>query len=267
MIEVPAMMYGTAWKEDRTAELTGLAVAAGFRAIDTANQRKHYVEAAVGEAVARCGVAREQLFLQTKFTYARGQDHRIPYDPKATFTAQVRTSMTSSLEHLRTDRVDSYILHGPWSQAGWHDIDREVWATMEALQREGRTRSIGVSNISLAALQALCAEATITPAFVQNRCYAQRGWDGEIRALCRVHGIVYQGFSLLTANRNELASPRVVELARQKGTTVPQLVFRFASALGMLPLTGTSNVEHMRQDLAAFELELSPSDIATLERV
>src|SRR5271154_1819235 len=106
-IETPAFLYGTAWKEDRTAGLTELAIRAGFRAIDTANQRRHYFEAGVGEGMAaayRAGiVTRGDLFLQTKFTYQRGQDHRLPYDPAAGLALQVGQSVASSLVHLGTD--------------------------------------------------------------------------------------------------------------------------------------------------------------------
>src|SRR5260221_367060 len=87
---VPDFLYGTAWKEDRTAALTELALRAGFRGIDTANQRRHYFEAGVGEGLAaayRSGlVTRADLFLQTKFTYQGGQDHRLPYDPSVPLT-------------------------------------------------------------------------------------------------------------------------------------------------------------------------------------
>lgn len=90
---LPDFIYGTAWKEERTAALTELALRSGFRAIDTANQRKHYFEAGVGQALAaayRAGtVARADLFLQTKFTYRGGQDHRLPYDPAASLSRQV----------------------------------------------------------------------------------------------------------------------------------------------------------------------------------
>src|ERR1051326_3730123 len=89
----PSFIYGTAWKEDRTKGLTELALQMGFRAIDTANQRKHYFEAGVGEALAaayRAGtVTRADLFLQTKYTYQHGQDRRLPYDPAANLPIQV----------------------------------------------------------------------------------------------------------------------------------------------------------------------------------
>src|SRR5262245_17836144 len=112
-ISVPRFVYGTAWKEDDTARLTELAIAQGFRGIDTANQRRHYHEAAVGEGIAACIsrglITRDDLFLQTKFTFRRGQDDRLPYDPHAPIATQVEQSFTSSLEHLRTDRIDSYV--------------------------------------------------------------------------------------------------------------------------------------------------------------
>jgi diketogulonate reductase-like aldo/keto reductase len=116
-VAVPLIMYGTAWKEDRTQALVLEAIATGFRAFDTANQRKHYVEeevgAAVRAAIASGTVTREDLFLQTKFTYQHGQDYRLPYDPDCDLTTQVRQSIASSLEHLGVTRIDSYILHGP----------------------------------------------------------------------------------------------------------------------------------------------------------
>ena len=96
----PSFIYGTAWKEERTQELTELALRSGFTAIDTANQRRHYVEEAVGDAVAAFldgGRRREELFLQTKFTHLDGQDDRLPYDARAPYAEQVRQSLASSL--------------------------------------------------------------------------------------------------------------------------------------------------------------------------
>jgi len=266
-VRVPRFIYGTAWKEERTAVLTGEALAAGFRGIDTANQRKHYFEADVGRALAACQLDRRELFLQTKFTYLRGQDHRLPYDPKDALDAQVAQSFASSLDHLGVDYIDSYVLHGPESGHGWSAGDREVWRAMEMLQRAGKIRLLGVSNISHDQLLTLCAEASIPPAIVQNRCYARTGWDREVRAVCRERGMAYQGFSLLTANRAELQAQAVTTIAQRLGTTVPQVIFRFALAVGMMPLTGTSSRLHMEQDLAALKLHLETADVSTIERL
>src|SRR5438270_3541240 len=157
--DVPGFLYGTAWKEDRTAGLTELALRAGFRAIDTANQRRHYFEAGVGEALAaayRAGIVkRDDLFLQTKFTYQRGQDHRLPYDPAASAAVQVAQSLASSLEHLATEYVDSFVLHGPSSGSEWAEVDSEVWKAMRQERDAGRTRLLGVSNVSLEHLQGM----------------------------------------------------------------------------------------------------------------
>lgn len=267
----PFFLYGTAWKEEATAGLVEEAVAAGFRGIDTACQRKHYNEAGVGEGLARSYerglAARDDLFLQTKFTYLAGQDERVPYDPRAPFSDQVRQSFAKSLENLRTDRVDSYVLHGPSQRSGLGDPDFEVWMEMEALHDEGSVEHLGVSNVNIGQLSALWDYAKIKPSFVQNRCFAKSGWDREIRIFCRDRGIVYQGFSLLTANRQELSVPRVSAMAEAKEATVPQLVFAFALQVGMLPLTGTTAPDHMRQDLASEGFELTPEEIAFMESV
>jgi diketogulonate reductase-like aldo/keto reductase len=267
--QVPDFLYGTAWKEDRTAALTELALRAGFRGIDTANQRRHYFEAAVGQGLAaayRAGVAtRSDLFLQTKFTYQDGQDHRLPYDPRADLPTQVAQSLASSLEHLGTDHVDSYVLHGPASGAEWTEGDALVWAAMTRERDVGRTRRLGVSNVSLRHLEQMEATGAEMPAFVQNRCFARRGWDRHVRAFCEARGIVYQGFSLLTANLDALRHPAVARIATRTGRTLPQVVFRFAQAVGMLPLTGTSDARHMEEDLASRDVALSADEVQAIE--
>ncbi|MFY9845627.1 MAG: aldo/keto reductase [Terriglobales bacterium] len=266
---VPDFLYGTAWKEDRTAALVELAVREGFRGIDTANQRRHYFEEGVGEGLAaayRTGsVSRDDLFLQTKFTYERGQDHRLPYDPTAALSVQVAQSMASSLEHLATDYVDSYLLHGPASNHDWTDDDAQVWEAMRRERDAGRTRLLGVSNISLGQLQQLASVHAELPAFVQNRCYARLGWDREVRQFCRDRNIIYQGFSLLTANKGVLRDPVIASMAANANATPAQVVFSFARAIGILPLTGTSDAEHMRADLDGRDLALRPEAVDEIE--
>jgi diketogulonate reductase-like aldo/keto reductase len=274
MPEAPStlnFLYGTAWKEDRTASLTELALRAGFRAIDTANQRRHYFEAGVGEGLAaayRAGVVtRADLFLQTKFTYRRGQDHRLPYDPQAPLAKQVEQSVASSLEHLGTDYLDSFLLHGPSSNDDWTEADAEVWEAMRRERDAGRTRLLGVSNMSLDLLEQMAASHDEIPTFVQNRCFARLGWDRDVRRFCKECGITYQGFSLLTANQEVVNHVPLMKIAEEMNLTMAQLIFAFARAIGVLPLTGTSNADHMQQDLASRELQLPPELVEAVESI
>jgi diketogulonate reductase-like aldo/keto reductase len=269
-VPIPSFMYGTAWKKEATTALVLQAVEAGFTAIDTANQLIHYDEARVGDALqtlAGQGVARDRLFLQTKFTPVNGQDHRLPYDANATITTQVQQSFESSLAHLHTEFLDSYVLHGPYHRRGLGPEDWEVWAAIEALYDAGRTKMIGVSNVSAEQLALLCAKAKHKPMVVQNRCYAALGWDKEVREICRSQGIIYQAFSLLTANREVFVDPDIRAMAVRYGMGLAQLVFRFAMQIGMLPITGTTNPQHMKEDLRADRFTLTPEDLKKVESV
>jgi len=268
--EYPPYLYGTAWKEEETRRLTRLAIQQGFRGIDTANQRKHYYEAAVGEGIAdaiRDGLiaSRDDLFLQTKFTHRRGQDDRLPYDEKAPIGEQVKQSFASSQAHLATDAVDSYVLHGPTTAKGLAAPDLEAWKAMEEIYDAGGTHALGVSNVSLDQLRTLHKVARIKPRFAQIRCYAARQWDRDIRDFCAANGIVYQGFSLLTANRNVLNHDDTKTMARRHGKTTAQIVFRFALECGMLPLTGTKDAAHMAQDLDIFDFQLTVAEVRAIE--
>lgn len=269
-VRVPSFLYGTAWKEDRTEGLVTDALDAGFRGIDTANQRKHYVEQAVGQAVQnklREGfIRRDELFLQTKFTHRAGQDDRLPYDPAAPIADQVAQSFASSLEHFGVDTLDSLVLHGPSQREGLAEEDREAWRAMEAIARAGRVKLLGASNVNAGQIAELVALSTIPIAFIQNRCYADRQWDRGVRTLCDEHGIIYQGFSLLTANKHVLASPKVTAIARAHGKTTSQIVFKFAHQVGMLPITGTSDPAHMQQDLDLSGFELDAEELGTIDR-
>jgi diketogulonate reductase-like aldo/keto reductase len=267
----PRFLYGTAWKEEKTQRLAELALQQGFRGIDTANQRRHYHEAAVGKAVsafvASGRAARSDLFLQTKFTFRRGQDHRLPYDPDAPVPIQVEQSFASSLEHLETEFIDSYLLHGPAQSVGLAADDWSAWRAMEAIHESGRARLLGVSNVSLEQLRALCHGARVRPRVVQNRCYAARGWDRPVREFCADNAIVYQGFSLLTANREALARRELAQIARRHGRTSSQIVFRFAIDVGMTPLTGTTDADHMRMDLDVFDFQLEPEEVKQIDEL
>lgn len=269
-IRGPEIIYGTAWKQELTAELSNTALECGFRAFDTANQPKHYQEQLLGEALAAAldrGLPRSELFVQTKFTPLGGQDKRIPYDRDAAVGEQVEQSFARSLQNLQIEHVDSYLLHGPYSFPGLGEQDFEVWRIMEDLHRTGRAAAIGISNVNAQQLAELLAEAEIKPAAVQNRCYASRGWDKDVRELCRESGIAYQGFSLLTANPFVVKHPIIKRIGELLSRTPQQIVFRFAHQLGITVLTGTTNRRHMEEALGVFDFELSNEDMRIIGEI
>jgi len=216
--------------------------------------------------MVRSGLAaRDDLFLQTKFTGRQGQDNRLPYDSDALISIQVEQSLASSLKHLGTERIESYLLHGPTQRTGLAPADWEAWRAMEAIHDSGRVRQLGISNVTLEQLQRLCQQARVRPRFVQNRCYAVQRWDRQIREFCDLNGLVYQGFSLLTANRELLLRPELARIAKRHGRTVSQIVFRFALDVGMIPLTGTTDAAHMKSDLEVFDFHLEREEVEQIE--
>lgn len=268
---VPAFLYGTAWKEEATENLVVTALQTGFTGIDTANQRKHYYEEGVGKGIqaflADSEKTRQDLFLQTKFTFADGQDHRKPYNEMDSYELQVQQSFSSSLEHLQTDYIDSYILHGPLFSDGLSTGDWEVWHAMEALWRVKKIKFLGISNVNLKQLEEFYTYSTVKPTFVQNRCFAVKKWDKEIRAFCREHGLIYQGFSLLTANYQYFSQPWLRSIAQKYQKNIAQLIFRFAQQMKMLPLTGTTDQQHMHEDLAIGDFLLSADELQQIENL
>ena len=266
-VRSPRILYGTAWKKDDTESLVRKAIQQGFRGIDTACQPKHYHEAGVGAAVSglleeqglQGGLTRQDLYLQTKFTSLSGQDPtRIPYDPQAPLAEQVRQSFAVSLRNLRTDYLDCLVLHSPLPSVGQ---TLEVWRTLESLVDAGGVRQLGISNCyRIEQLEALYQSARFKPVVIQNRFYAETGYDREIRAFCRQHGILYQSFWTLTANPQVLAHRIVRELASKYRRTPAQILFRYLTQNGIVPLTGTRSETHMREDLSIFEFELAESE-------
>ncbi len=266
---MPAILYGTAWKKDRTATLVQQAIEQGFRGIDTACQPKHYHEPGVGEGIAASlatGVRRADLYLQTKFTPLSGQDPaRLPYDPASPLPAQVRQSFETSLHNLRTDYLDGLILHSPLPRT--RDL-QAVWQALESIADHGGARLLGISNCyDLEVLQALHQWARIKPAIVQNRFYAETGYDRALRAWCREQGVVYQSFWTLTANPQLLADPVITTLAKRYQRTPPQILFRYLVQEGVTPLTGTTSVQHMREDLAVLDFSLGGDECAGISRL
>jgi diketogulonate reductase-like aldo/keto reductase len=190
--QLPGFMYGTAWKKERTAGLVFEALQAGFTAIDTANQQKHYNEVGVGEgvkmAIDRLGKQRSRLFIQTKYSHGQWRDSSLNY------TEQVHLSVQQSLAHLGVAYLDSLLLHGPLDkkQPTLPAGDWEAWRAMESLQASGVVRRIGVSNVNTDQLRELLGKASVKPWAVQKRTFARNRWEKDMRDLCAEHGVVFQ---------------------------------------------------------------------------
>lgn len=268
-IEMPSLIYGTAWKKERTADLVEQAIMYGFRGIDTACQPKHYDESLVGEALRRVrnqGITREDLFVQTKFTPLSGQDPlRIPYDPTAPLELQVAQSFGTSQKNLQTAYIDSLVLHSPIFPYG--DL-MKVWGSMETIYHSKGARQLGISNCyDLELLKRLYADAEVKPAVVQNRFYAESGYDIPLRHWCSEHGVIYQSFWSLTANPHILESKLLLALAEKYGKTEAQIFYRYLSQAGIIPLIGSTSKQHMNEDLRIFEFELDRDEIENIDRI
>lgn len=262
-LRVPRILYGTAWKKAQTARWVREALDAGFNGIDTACQPKHYDEAGVGTGLRASRRARSELYLQTKFTPLTGQDPaRLPYDATASIAEQVRQSFAQSLHNLGSNYLDCLLLHSPMQDP--HQM-RACWQALEALADSGQVGQLGLSNCyELEALQRLDREAHIKPAVLQNRFYAATGYDSEIRAYCRGEGIVYQSFWTLSANPQLLDAPAIKHLAQSLQRTPAQVLFRYLMQQDVVPLTGTTSLEHMQQSLAAFDFSLTEEEAGAI---
>lgn len=261
-VRMPRTLYGTAWKKSDTQPLVEAAIQAGFRGIDTACQPRHYDEAGVGAGIAAAlgaDLQRADLYLQTKFTPASGQDAAsIPYDPRAPLTEQVGQSFAASLRNLRTEYLDGLLLHSPLASS---PDTLQVWRAMESLVERGAVRQLGISNCyRLEQLQALCSAARVKPAVLQNRFYADTGYDVQLRAFCASQRIIYQSFWTLTANPQILGHALLGSLASRHGRSRAQILFRYLTECGVVPLTGTRSRAHMLEDLQIFEFQLSEEE-------
>ncbi len=260
-MQMPPLIYGTAWKKDRTESLVAQALRAGFRGIDTACQPKHYHEPGVGAAIAPW--PRDGLYIQTKFTPLSGQDpQRIPYDANAPLREQVAQSFAVSLRNLQTSYLDALVLHSPLPQ---HEQTMEVWQAMETLVDTGGVKRLGISNCyDRRTLETLHAASRIKPSIVQNRFYEQTDYDRDIRQLCVARGMVYQSFWTLRANPHLLTDETIRLLSLKYQRTPAQILFRYLTQIGVTPLTGTTSDQHMHEDLSIFEFQLSDTELRAI---
>ncbi|KAJ6045909.1 uncharacterized protein N7446_008994 [Penicillium canescens] len=261
---IPVFIYGTAWKKDSSADLVYTAIKAGFRAVDTAAQPRHYQEHLVGDGIRRAiadGIVdRKDLYVQTKYSPVSAQDvGNMPYDPSATVTEQVHASIKSSLHNLRSADdpssadeayIDTVVIHSPLPTLAQ---TLEAWQALETYVPH-RIRNLGISNCTMPMLRELCNSSmtTVKPSVVQNRFYEDTLFDVPMRAFCRDNQVIYQGFWTLTANPDLVRSLPVQQLARHVDITPAAAFYALIIGLGNLTvLNGTKDELRMKEDLAA----------------
>jgi diketogulonate reductase-like aldo/keto reductase len=183
----------------------------------------------------------------------------VPYDKNSPLELQIAQSFETSKKNLQTEYVDSLVLHSPMAP---HGLLMTAWNAMEKIQKTGGARQLGISNCyDTEVIRSLFADADVKPAVVQNRFYQETGYDANLRHWCSNHGVIYQSFWTLTANLHILASNTVRTIAQKYKKTEAQIFFRYLSHSGIVPLTGTSSEQHMKEDLGIFDFELSSEDL------
>ncbi|KAK0674447.1 putative NAD(P)H-dependent D-xylose reductase [Cercophora samala] len=260
--KMPSLLYGTAWKKDRTADLVYEAIKAGFRGIDTAAMKQHYDEALVGEGIRRAIsegiVSRKDLWIQTKYTPSPTSHYTTT--TTNSLTTSLTTSITSSLSNLSTldhspPYLDALILHSPF-----HTLAENItaWAHLSTTFVPSQIAHLGISNCPpsfLPIFETFLDEDRSLPrvSIVQNRLRGDEyNWDINTRKFCRESGIRYQGFWTLTGNVNVWRHEKVVREVKE-GVGLGSLEEAWYALLmvgeGVTVLDGTTKVEHMRGDL------------------
>ncbi|MEV4199521.1 aldo/keto reductase [Micromonospora globbae] len=230
-----------------TARAVGKALEVGYRHIDTAEMYGN--EAEVGEAIRASGIDRGEVFVTSKLSNAA---HR-PDDARRAFDA--------TLAALGMDYIDLFLIH--WPLPTLYDGDFvSTWKVLEEFQRDGRARSIGVSNFQVPHLERLAAEAEIVPAVNQIEVHPYFG-NEEVREYGRKHNILTEAWSPI-AQGNVLGDPTVTDIAEQTGRTPAQVVLRWHVQRGDIIFPKSTTPSRIEENFQIFDFEL---DDAAMERI
>jgi 2,5-diketo-D-gluconate reductase A len=232
---------------ESTAEATGWALDAGYRHIDTAQMYRN--EAGVGEALARSGLARDEVFITTKLN----NGNHLPDD--------ARRSFDESLKALGTDYVDLFLIH--WPLPTLYDGDFvSTWRVLEEFYRDGRARSIGVSNFEINHLNRLAAESEVVPTINQIEVHPYLTQD-DLRGYCRDRGLAVEAWSPI-ARGKILDDPTVADISRRVGKTVAQVTLRWHIQRGDIVFPKSVSRERIVENIDIFDFELSADDMAAI---
>ncbi len=242
--EIPLIGFGTYKIDDpvQAVHTFRQALSAGYRLLDTAAFYNN--EQYIGQALSQSGLKRKDIFLSSKvWNNQHGYDDTL-------------NAFDVSLHKLGTDYLDLYLIHWPAEK------NLETWQALETLYKEGRAKSIGVSNFQIADLEELIQQGDISP-MVNQVEYHPLCQQKELKAYCDRHGIKLQAYSPLMRGE-ALKPPLVGKLADQYNKTPAQIVLRWIIQNDVIPLPKAANASRMKENLDVFDFELSAQDIQAL---
>ncbi|MFJ8026889.1 aldo/keto reductase [Streptomyces sp. NPDC096311] len=249
-VEMPILGFGVFQiPADETEQAVTEALAAGYRLLDTAAAYQN--EEAVGRAIKNSGVPREELFVTTKL-----------WVEDAPAQENTKRAFETSLNKLGLDYLDLYLMHQPYG-----DVYGQ-WRAMEELNREGRTKAIGVANFYPDRLLDLIINNEITPAVnqIETHPFFQRVADQE---LMREHGVQLQSWGGFAEGKNDIFThPLLSEIGTKHGKSVAQVVLRWLTQRDVVAIPKSVRPDRMAENFDIFDFELTDgqmSAIATLE--
>jgi 2,5-diketo-D-gluconate reductase A len=246
-VEIPQLGFGVFLVPPGETEASvSTALETGYRHVDTA--RIYENEGEVGTAIARSGIARDDLFIATKLWNSdQGRDAALK-------------AFDASLERLGLDHVDLYLIHWPAPGA-----DRYVdsWRALQEIHASGRARAVGVSNFGVPHLQRLLDETGVTPAINQIELHPNLP-QAELRAFHAEHGIATEAWSPL-ARGGLLEDPVVAKLAAKHGRTPAQVILRWHLQLGNVVIPKSVTPSRIAENFDVFGFELDAEDLAVID--
>ena len=249
-VEMPSLGFGVF--QIAPEEVMGpvrVALEAGYRLIDTAWGYQN--EEGVGRAVRESGIPRDQLFITTKLTNSEhGYDRAL-------------RAFDASLARLQMDYMDLYLIHWPVPKAGLYV---ETWRAFEKIYADGRARSIGVSNFTVAHLQRLLDETGTVPAVNQVELHP-RFAQPALREFHTLHGVATEAWAPIGQGKGLLDDPVIKDMAGRYGKSPARVVLRWHLQIGNIAIPKSVTPSRIRENLDLFDFELTPMDVQQLSEL
>ena len=248
-VEIPAVAFGTYKAADgKSADVIRAAIGAGYRYFDTASF--YGTETYLAEAIRESGIPRREFFIASKLW-----KDEMGYE-------NVKSAFERTLNNLRTDYLDLYLIHWPLPEPGykeWRQLDKETWRAMEELYEAGKIRAIGLSNFLPHHIENMLKDCRDRPAVDQTEYHPGYSQEAVVN-YCRERGILVQAWSPIGRSR-VLDEPLVKELAAKYDVSPAQICLKFAVQRNIIPLPKSSSEDRMRENLDLYSFELEQDDI------